>query len=175
MKRAPDKPLVVVGCDPGLANLGLGAVREQGKNASWLGAQVLRTSARQTLPDRLASLHAGVREFLLEHRPDALAIEAQYFHQQRDTAFKVGQAVGVTLLAAAGLGVPVFEYGPMQVKQSLVGSGRADKTQVLYMVRALLGPDAANLNHHAGDALALALTHLSARRVPAAVWPGANG
>ena len=171
MTRASQSSLTVVGCDPGLANLGLGAVRETGKQASWLGAVVLRTNTRQPLAARLEQLHDGVTGFLVEHRPDAIAIEAQYFHQQRDTAFKVGQAVGVTLLAAAKLGIEVFEYGPMQVKQALVGSGRADKTQVLYMVRALLGPEAATLNHHAGDALALALTHLNSRRVNAAAWP----
>src|SRR5690554_4703480 len=154
MRTASRTSIVVAGCDPGLANLGLGAVRETGRDVNWLAAELLKTSSRQPLAERLQALHDGVLAFLVRHQPDALAIEAQYFHQQRDTAFKVGQAVGVTMLAAAGLGVPVFEYGPMQVKQSLVGSGRADKTQVLYMVRALLGPEAANLNHHAGDALA---------------------
>lgn len=166
MATASRISLRVAGCDPGLANLGLGAVAEHGKQVSWLGAEVLRTSSRSPLSERLQHLHDGVSAFLLQYRPDALAIEAQYFHQQRDTAFKVGQAVGVTLLAAARLKVPVFEYGPMQVKQALVGSGRADKTQVLYMVRALLGSEAAGLNHHAGDALALAITHLNSRRVP---------
>src|SRR5690625_1301891 len=156
-----NKPvLTVVGCDPGLANLGLGAVRETGRDVTWLGSELLRTSARRPLQQRLSYLHEGVRTFLSTHRPDALAIEGQYFHQQRETAFKVGQAVGVTLLAAAEFGIEVFEYGPMQVKQTLVGSGRANKGQVLYMVRALLGPDTAGLSHHAGDALALALTHL---------------
>lgn len=168
MNRRNEQVLTVVGCDPGLANLGLGAVRETGRDVAWLGSELLKTSARTPLAERLRSLHDGVVRFLDEHRPDALAIEGQYFHQQRDTAFKVGQAVGVTLLAAAERGVPVFEYGPMQVKQTLVGTGRADKGQVLYMVRALLGPGASGLSHHAGDALALALTHLSARRVSAA-------
>ncbi len=160
--------LTVVGCDPGLANLGLGAVRETGRDVTWLGSELLKTNARTPLAERLERLHAGVTEFLAEHEPDALVIEGQYFHQQRDTAFKVGQAVGVTLLAASVQRVPVFEYGPMQVKQTLVGTGRASKDQVLYMVRALLGPATSGLSHHAGDALALALTHLSARRVTAA-------
>lgn len=168
MNRRTDHVLTVVGCDPGLANLGLGAVRETGRDVAWLGSELLRTSSRTPLAARLERLYDGVSTFLAEHRPDALAIEGQYFHQQRDTAFKVGQAVGVTLLAAARRGVPVFEYGPMQVKQTLVGTGRANKEQVLYMVRALLGPGASGLSHHAGDALALALTHLSARRIAAA-------
>lgn len=168
MKGTAKPVLTVVGCDPGLANLGLGAVRETGRDVTWLGSELLKTSARTPLAERLEALHAGVSAFLAEHEPDALVVEGQYFHQQRDTAFKVGQAVGVTLLAAAVQGIPVFEYGPMQVKQTLVGTGRASKDQVLYMVRALLGPAASGLSHHAGDALALALTHLSARRVTAA-------
>ena len=170
----PRTSSIVAGCDPGLANLGLGAVRETGRDVTWLGSELLRTSSRQPLAERLHAIHEGVTTFLQQHRPEALVIEGQYFHQQRDTAFKVGQAVGVTLLAAAHLKIPVFEYGPMQVKQSLVGSGRADKQQVLYMVRALLGPEAANLSHHAGDALALALTHLNSRRVPLQAALGAS-
>lgn len=159
---------IVVGCDPGLANLGLGAVREEGRDVRWLGAELVRTNSRQAAQERLRIIHGSVLAFLEEHRPAALAIEGQYFHRQRQAAHKVGQAVGVTLLAAAQAGVPVFEYGPMQVKQALVGNGRADKAQVLYMVRALLGPEAAGLSSHAGDALALAITHLNARRIPAA-------
>lgn len=172
--RGAQESFTVVGCDPGLANLGLGAVRETGRDVSWLGAELLRTSPRQDSGVRLQVLHSGVLAFLRTHRPDALAIEAQYFHQQKDTAFKLGQAVGVALLAAAALDIPVYEYGPLQVKQALVGSGRASKDQVLFMVRALLGSEAAGLSHHAGDALALALTHLNARRLPAAAWASAS-
>lgn len=171
-KRA--ETIVVAGCDPGLANLGLGAVRETGRDVAWLGSELLRTSSKMDAAERLEIIYQGVSRFLREHQPDALAIEGQFFHQQKATAFKVGQAVGVTLLAAAGAAVPVFEYGPMQVKQALVGSGRADKAQVLYMVRALLGNQTANLSHHAGDALALAITHLNARRVPAAAFQVAS-
>lgn len=145
-------------------------MREDGRDFSWLGAELLRTNARQEPAERLRILHDGVVAFLEEHRPEALAIEGQYFHRQRAAAHKVGQAVGVTLLAAAQLHIPVFEYGPLQVKQALVGTGRADKNQVLYMVRALLGPEAAGLSSHAGDALALAITHLNARRLPAAAF-----
>lgn len=167
-KAKSPETIVVAGCDPGLANLGLGAVRETGRDVSLLGAELIRTSSQLDAALRLEQIHEGVTRFLAQHRPDALAIEGQYFHHQKAAAFKVGQAVGVTLLAAAAASVPVFEYGPMQVKQSLVGTGRADKAQVLYMVRALLGTGGGKLSHHAGDALALALTHLNARRVPAA-------
>ena len=157
--------LTVVGLDPGLANLGLGAVRQDYRSLEHLGSRLVRTDAKTAQRERLHALYGATEAFLLEHRPDALAIEGQYFHQQREVAFKVGQAVGVCLLAAVQLGVPVFEYGPMQVKQALVGSGRANKDQVVYMVRAMLNLRQNPESHHVADALALALTHLSAYRL----------
>jgi crossover junction endodeoxyribonuclease RuvC len=159
--------ITVVGLDPGLANLGLGAVREVGKELVMLGGKLVRTDRRHTQAERLSRLHDEVKGFLAHYRPDALAIEGQYFHRQRELAFKVGQAVGVCLLAAHEARVPVFEYGPMQVKQALVGTGQADKTQVVYMVRALLNLKETPDGHHVADALALALTHLSFRRLKA--------
>ena len=162
---AGERPLRVVGVDPGLANLGLGAIEERGREVRLLGAELVRTSSRQPQAQRLLRLRRSVEAFLDEHRPDALALEGQYFHHQRDAAFRVGQAVGVVLLIAAERGVPAFEYGPMHVKQALVGTGRADKAQVAYMVRALLSLPKTPDSSHVSDALALALTHLQGRRV----------
>lgn len=155
----------MVGLDPGLANLGLGAVREEGRQAHCLGSHLVVTASRTARSDRLSRIYREVSDFLAEHRPDAVAIEGQYFHRQRETAFKVGQAVGVVLLAAEHFGVQVHEYGPMAVKQALVGTGRASKEQVAFMVRGLLELPAGPQSHHVADALALALTHLSARRL----------
>lgn len=155
----------VIGIDPGLANLGIGAIEEVGNEPRLLGSVLLTTGPREAQAARLLKLKLAVNEFIVQHRPDALAIEGQFFHQQREVAFKVGQAVGVVLLAAAESGVPVFEYGPLQVKQALVGTGRADKAQVAYMVRALLKLSATPSSNHVADALALALTHLQHRRV----------
>lgn len=162
--RAP-KVLTVVGLDPGLANLGLGAVRQSYREVEHVGSKLVRTSSSDEQAARLERIFQCTRAFLLEHRPDALAIEGQYFHRQREVAFKVGQAVGICLLAAAQLEVPVFEYGPMQVKQALVGTGRASKSQVSYMVRATLHLTKTPESHHVADALALALTHLSAYKL----------
>lgn len=157
----------VVGVDPGLANLGLGAVEEERKHARLLGSLLLRTSSRAAGPERLRSLRDGVTEFLTVHRPDALVLEAQFFHRQKAVSFKVGQAFGVVMLCAADLKVPVFEYGPLEVKQALVGTGRADKGQVAFMVRALLEMPRQPPTDHEADALALALTHLQSRRLSA--------
>ena len=154
--------------DPGLAHLGLGAVEEARKEARLLGSLLLTTSARLPTPQRLSEIRDGVQAFLAEHRPDALAVEAQFFHQQRGTSFKVGQAFGVVLLCAADMGLPVHEYGPLEVKQALVGTGRADKAQVAFMVRALLSLPRRPASDHEADALGLALTHLQSRRLAAA-------
>jgi crossover junction endodeoxyribonuclease RuvC len=157
--------LTVLGVDPGLANLGLGVVREQRRSFTCVATSLITTSSRLDASARLHDIYTQVSGFLQAHQPQALALEGQYFHHQRAAAFKVGQAVGVVLLAAAEQHVPVFEYGPMQVKQTLVGTGRADKAQVLFMVRGMLELPAGALSHHVGDALALALTHLSFRRI----------
>lgn len=157
--------LTIVGLDPGIANLGLGAIKQDAKDALYLGSKLVRTHAKTNIRDRLKTIHSETKAFMLEFQPDALAIEGQYFHQQREVAFKVGQAVGVCLLIAADLDIPVYEYGPMQVKQALVGTGRANKAQVSFMVRALLHLKQVPDSHHVADALALALTHLNSYKL----------
>ncbi len=178
-RRADDAERRVLGVDPGLANLGFGAVVERGKEARLLHAELLRTSAREPDGLRLLRIHEAALRIIDLVRPQVMALEGQYFHRQREAAFKVGQAVGVLLLAAESRGLEVHAYGPLQVKQALVGSGRADKTQVAYMVRAMLGAGVGSptrrgeagssadwgLGHHVSDALALALTHLAHRRL----------
>lgn len=157
--------LNVVGIDPGIANLGIGAIKQEGTKAHLLNCQLIRTHAHDEASVRLLTLYTEVKGFLQVHKPQALALESQYFHQQKEVAFKVGQAVGVCLLAAGELHIPVFEYGPMQVKQALVGTGKADKVQVAFMVRALLNLTKPLESHHVADALALALTHLSFHKI----------
>lgn len=162
--QAPD-PYRVVGVDPGIANLGLGAVEEIGRELRLLGSDLVRTSSRLPAASRLLSLSRAVSSFIDLHEPTAIAIEGQFFHHQRDVAFRVGQAVGVVLLAAAERDLPVFEYGPMSVKQALVGTGRASKAQVAFMVRALLHLPKEPGTSHEADAIALALTHIQSRRI----------
>ena len=156
----------VLGVDPGLADMGLGAVHEASRQSELLFAELVRTRPSEASGARLELLHRALLNAIDTVKPDALALEGQYFHHQREAAFKVGQAFGVVLLAAHSRGVPVFQYGPMEVKQTLVGTGRADKAQVAYMVRAILGRGVPTGSaHHVTDALALALTHLARRRI----------
>ncbi len=161
------RPLRVLGVDPGLANLGLGAIEEVRRDARLLGSRLVTTSSRQDQSERLLTLRRELLSFIALHKPDVMAIEGQFLRRQPQTSFLVGQAVGVVLVTAAEAGLPVFEYGPEVVKRSLVGNGRADKTQVAFMVRALLKLTAAPEANHETDAIALALTHLQARRLGA--------
>ncbi len=158
--------MVVVGIDPGLANLGLGAVLEQKREATHLGSKLVRTSSNIIQPERLNHIFTEVKSFLQHYKPSALAIEGQFFKPRGNTGFKVGQAVGVCLLSACQLDIPVTEYSPKQVKQTLVGTGAASKEQVIYMVKAMLKLSKLESNH-VGDALALALTYLSNKRLQA--------
>ncbi|MFB9992865.1 crossover junction endodeoxyribonuclease RuvC [Deinococcus oregonensis] len=152
--------MIVLGIDPGLANLGLGLVEGDVRRAKHLHHVCLTTESAWIMPRRLQYIHEEVSRLLAEYQPDAVAIEDQILRKQADVSFKVGQAFGVVQLACAQAGVPVHSYGPMQVKRSLVGTGRAEKEQVIYMVKATLGIREL-FNNHAADALAIALTHLA--------------
>ncbi|WP_084050760.1 crossover junction endodeoxyribonuclease RuvC [Deinococcus hopiensis] len=152
--------MIVLGVDPGLANLGLGLVEGDVRKAKHLYHVCLTTESAWVMPRRLQYIYTEVSRLLAEYQPDAVAIEDQILRRQADVAFKVGQAFGVVQLACAQAGVPIHAYGPMQVKRTIVGTGRADKEQVIYMVKASLGIREL-FNNHAADALGLALTHLA--------------
>lgn len=151
--------MVVLGIDPGLANCGFGVVRRRSGRLVALDGGVVTTRAPAPLERRLADLFTRIDDLLLHHEPDALALEALYFGQNVRTAFAVGQARGVVLLAAGRRGVPCHDYTPQQVKGAVCGSGRADKAQVIRMVQALLGLAEPPGPDHAADALAVAVCH----------------
>lgn len=153
--------MIVLGIDPGISNLGLGVVEGDGAQARFLYAELVRTRHGDPAAKRVATIYEAVSRSVAEHRPQALAVEAQFFYRQNELAYKVGWAMGAVFLAAAQAGLEVFQYGPMEVKRALVGTGRADKHQVAFMVRALLNLKQAPQSNHAADALAVALTHLA--------------
>lgn len=150
----------VLGIDPGLANLGIGVVEGDARRAACLHHECVETPSAQVIGLRLLTLHQRLSEVIDEFQPDAVALEDQILRRQADVAFKVGEAYGVVRLTCAQRGLAVYGYGPMQVKKALVGVGRAEKAQVIYMVKASLGLRTLS-NNHAADALALALTHLA--------------
>jgi crossover junction endodeoxyribonuclease RuvC len=159
--------MIVLGIDPGLANTGYGIVASEragggaGGRLVALDGGVIET--RPGVPDerRLTDIHATVDALLSEHRPDALALEQLYFGANARTAFAVGQARGVVMLAAGQHGVPCASYTPQQVKGAVCGSGRAEKGQVARMVKALLGLAEDPRPDHAADALAVAICHVN--------------
>jgi crossover junction endodeoxyribonuclease RuvC len=153
--------MIVLGIDPGTASTGFGVVQSVGSRLLALADGVIRTSAGVLLERRLADIHVQVGELLDVHAPDALAIEELYFGANARTAFAVGQARGVILLAAGQRGVPSRSYTPQQVKAAVCGHGRASKEQVARMVARLLGLPAPPSPDHAADALAVAICELN--------------
>lgn len=152
--------MLALGIDPGTATTGFGLVREQNGAYHLVECGVILTPAHEAMPQRLLLLHARVQALLEAQRPDAVAVEQLFFNKNVRTAIAVGQARGVVLLAAAQAGIPLYEYTPLQVKQAVVGYGRAEKRQVQEMVRILLGLDSIPQPDDAADAVAVALCHL---------------
>jgi crossover junction endodeoxyribonuclease RuvC len=149
--------MIVLGIDPGTADTGFGVVHSAGSRLRALVDGVIQTRAGVPLERRLADIHTAVGDLLDQHRPDAMAIEELYFGANVRTAFAVGQARGVVLLAAGQRGVPAHSYTPQQVKAAVCGHGRADKHQVARMVARLLGMSVPPDSDHAADALAVAI------------------
>jgi crossover junction endodeoxyribonuclease RuvC len=153
--------MLVLGIDPGTASTGYGFVSGEGARLQAGERGVIATRPGVAPELRLAEIHDRVGELLDRHRPDALAIEELYFGANVQTAFAVGQARGVILLAAGQRQVPARSYTPQQVKGAVCGSGRAPKGQVGRMVARLLGLDAVPTPDHVADALAVAVCELN--------------
>jgi len=162
--------MIVLGIDPGTANTGYGVVARRRGRVVALDGGVIATPAGQALERRLATIHARLAELIAEHRPEAVAVEDLYFGANARSAFQVGQARGVVLLAAGQHRLPCASYTPQQVKSAVCGSGRADKLQVQQMVQRLLSLTELPRPDHAADALAVAICH--ANRAPFAAAVG---
>lgn len=151
--------MIILGIDPGLANTGWGVVARSGDSYTCLGYGCLVTHPSEDLASRLRLVHDGLAALIREHAPVECAIENVYFSTNVRTAFATGQARGAALVAAASAGLKVGEYGPGEVKLAVTGTGSADKRQIAYMVRAILGLAEEPSPDHAADALALAVCH----------------
>lgn len=165
--RRPWSDVIVLGIDPGTARTGYGLVSRDGSRLQALDFGCLETLPERDLPERLLVIHQGVSELIAEHSPEVVGVERLFFNRNVQTAFAVGQARGVVLLAAAQAGVPVYEYGPHEVKMAVTGYGRAAKDQVQRMVQAILGLATLPAPDDAADALAVAVCLANAWR-PAA-------
>jgi len=151
--------MTILGIDPGYAIVGAGVVDYTGNQFALIEARAITTEATTPFDQRLREIYAGVAGLITQHRPAAMAIEKLFFNTNAKTAIDVAQARGVILLAAAQAGVPVYEYTPLQVKQSVVGYGRAEKRQVQDMVKLLLRLNTCPKPDDVADALAIAICH----------------
>lgn len=148
-----------MGIDPGTANLGFGVIRIEGGQMAAIDGGVIETGSDEAIAARLARIHAALAELMAWHQPSAVAIEDLYFGKNIASAMLVGQASGVSMLAAAQRDVPCHTYTPQQIKQSVCGSGAAGKRQVQKMVAVRLGLAEIPRPDHAADALAVAICH----------------
>lgn len=148
-----------MGIDPGTATTGYGVVDFRAGKLLSPEYGTIATPARTPLPQRLKTIFEEIHHLLDRYQPDVIAVEELFFSRNTTTAFSVGQARGVFLLAAAQRSIPVAEYPPHQVKLAVTGEGRADKQQVAFMVRALLGLTTFPKPDDAADALAIAICH----------------
>ncbi len=156
----------VLGVDPGTRRTGIGIVDRDGTRYRCVHHAVVAPEADASLAERLHAIHAALRDALDRYRPDAVAVEDVFYHQNARSALLLGHVRGVALLAACQVGVAVHSYPPARVKKVIATSGRAAKAQVGQMVRAILGLSEA-VPVDAADALAVAICHLNAVR-----WPG---
>ena len=164
-------PQVVLGLDPGTRHFGWGVVERQGTRLFHRGHGVIDTDEKAPIAARLVTIERELVEVLRVQAPFIASVEALFYAKDPQAAAKLGHARGVALLVCARAGLEVFEYAPARVKLAVVGSGRAEKSQVAQMIRILLGLAAAPAAD-AADALALAVTHLQHASVLSAAAAG---
>lgn len=149
----------ILGIDPGIATIGFGVLETQKNQQKLLRCGVITTPAHTALASRLALIYHDVTELLRAFQPEAVAIEELFFNTNITTGIAVAHGRGVILLACQQAGVRIYEYTPLQVKQAVVGYGRAEKSQVMEMVKRICGLSAPPKPDDAADAVALAICH----------------
>ena len=153
--------MVVLGIDPGLATIGWAVVEKSGRENKIIDYGTITTPAGGKLPVRLLDISKALDILIDRFNPDAAAVEELFFNKNVKTALTVGHARGVILLSLAKRGLTLYEYTPLQVKQAVVGYGRADKNQVQQMVKMLLKLREIPKPDDAADAVAVALCHIN--------------
>ena len=151
--------MVILGIDPGLAIVGYGVIRSERDQMHTIDYGCIYTDAKLRLPDRLSIIYRGMKELFELFKPDAVAVEELFFSKNVTTGIAVAHARGTILCAAVNHTENLFEYTPMQVKQAVVGYGKAEKHQVQSMVKMLLNLNSIPKPDDAADALAVAICH----------------
>lgn len=151
--------MVILGIDPGLAIVGYGVIEVLGNKYGVLDYGIITTDKDLYIPERLKLIYDELSLIINKYNPEDVAMEELFFNKNVKTVIKVGQARGAAILAAKNKGLDIFEYTPLQVKQAVVGYGRAEKRQVQEMVRILLNLKTIPKPDDAADALAIAICH----------------
>ncbi|NLX62566.1 MAG: crossover junction endodeoxyribonuclease RuvC [Tissierellia bacterium] len=151
--------MIILGIDPGLAIVGYGVIELLGNRHTVLDYGTIITDKDMYIPDRLKLIYDQLSLIINKYKPEDVAMEELFFNKNVKTAIKVGQARGAAILAAKNMGLNIFEYTPLQVKQAVVGYGRAEKKQVQEMVKILLDLKEIPKPDDAADALAIAICH----------------
>lgn len=151
---------IVLGVDPGTLVTGFAVISCSHDNLALLEAGSIRNQSGQSMPIRLLRIYEGLQSLIDRHHPDEFAIESAFYGKNAQSALKLGQARGVSILAAVKKEIPTTEYSPREVKQAVVGKGTATKEQVQYMVRALLHMKGERMLLDTSDAIAVAICHL---------------
>ncbi|ACH40310.1 crossover junction endodeoxyribonuclease RuvC [Citrifermentans bemidjiense Bem] len=150
--------MIILGIDPGSRKTGYGIISKQGNRLIHVDNGAIFTQSAKDFPERLEKIFTGLSEIIAQYRPEVVAVEDVFLAKNAQSALKLGQARGAAIVAAVNVGLPVHEYTAMQVKQAVVGTGRAEKAQVQQMIKALLNlPEVAQ--EDASDALAVAICH----------------
>ncbi|MBR4014570.1 MAG: crossover junction endodeoxyribonuclease RuvC [Clostridia bacterium] len=151
--------MVILGIDPGLAIVGWGAIEYSGGHFKVLGYGAIETPAGTPTEQRLSLIFDGIKALIETYRPEQMAVEELFFNTNITTGIRVAEARGVIIMCAHKMGVKIFEYTPLQVKQAVVGFGRAEKKQVITMVTMLLNLKKPPKPDDTADALAIAICH----------------
>ena len=149
----------ILGIDPGYAIVGVGVIEYNGQRFKTLEYGAITTPAGIPFPERLQMIYEQMQEILMLYKPEAMAVEQLYFNTNTTTAIDVAQARGVILVSAQQANVPIYEYTPLQVKQAVVGYGRAEKHQVIEMTKKILSLTRTPKPDDVADALAIAICH----------------
>ena len=154
-----NKTKIILGIDPGTLMMGFGLIEVKGNNIALITMDVIRLSSKKDAYERLKIIHQKVCELVIVHSPHQLAIEAPFFGKNVQSMLKLGRAQGVAIAAAMHAGVPVTEYSPRKIKQSITGNGNADKMQVMKMLQRIVHFTDDPKYLDATDALAVAVCH----------------
>jgi len=151
--------LIILGIDPGLRNMGFGVINILNEIPHLVDFGIITTKSDTTLEKRLKTIYNDIESVIKEYKPKAMSVEGSFYGKNVRSMMMLGHARGMALLGAAQAGIPVYEYSPRKIKQSVTGNGNATKDQVKFMVKNILNLKSDSIPIDASDALAIAICH----------------